>query len=138
MTKTQKYTVDALEDNVDQFAVYRCVDVAALEAELEAAKEKKKLLFEKIEAVNLDYDDLCTEHMRLQNQRDKLQAENLQLKLEIATGRTKDDKLEKENERLKALIEEILVENVGCTELRNLYRKKMISNQETKRRQVGE
>ena len=31
-----------------------------------------------------------------------LKAENLQLKLEIAAGRTKDDKLEKENERLKS------------------------------------
>ena len=30
-----------------------------------------------------------------------LKAENLQLKLEIAAGRTKDDKLEKENEHLK-------------------------------------
>ena len=37
MTKTQKYTVDALEDNADQFAVYRIADVAALEAELEQA-----------------------------------------------------------------------------------------------------
>jgi len=63
--------------------------------------------------------------------------------LEQAIGRTECDnkeiiQLQAENKHLKSLIEEILVENVGCTELRNLYRKKMISNQETKRRQVGE
>ena len=34
-------------------------------------------------------------------------------------------RLEAEKERLKALIEEILVENVGCTELRDLYRRKV-------------
>ena len=41
MTKTQKYTVDALEDNKDQFAVYRCVDVAVLETALDQAIKDK-------------------------------------------------------------------------------------------------
>jgi len=35
------------------------------------------------------------------------------------------NKLQAENNHLKALIEEILVENVGCTELRDLYRRKV-------------
>ena len=35
------------------------------------------------------------------------------------------EQAEAEKERLKALIEEILVENVGCTELRDLYRRKV-------------
>jgi len=78
MTKTQKYTVDALEDNKDQFAVYRCVDVAALEAELSAARGERDSICEL-------YDLTCEKY-------DKLQAENAQLKarIEALEGALKD------------------------------------------------
>ena len=66
MTKTQKYTVDALEDNKDQFAVYRCVDVAALESELSAARG--------------DIEEERKYSRGLLDQHDKLQAENKRLK----------------------------------------------------------
>jgi len=57
-----------------------------------------------IPALRRDRDALKIENERLNRQVEPLKAENLQLKLEIAAGRTKDDKLEKENEQSKKLV----------------------------------
>jgi len=108
-----------------------CSECKALESRaLEAEKRSKEYAAECDRYIG-ELESLEAELSAAREENDTLVKENAGLKGGLIV-------VEAENEHLKALVEEILVENVGCTELRDLYRRKMISNKETKRKQAGE
>jgi len=83
--------------------------IANLEAELSAArgeierlKTSRAAIADEQVILRKELDEAQRHWDKSNRQVEPLKAENLQLKLEIAAGRTKDDKLEKENERLKS------------------------------------
>jgi len=99
--------------------------IESLETELEQVKEENERLEKQWTYVPNEYENWGDFGQMLLDDNDRLTYKAVERGMERDECKAENAQLKAENEHLKALIEEILVENVGCTELRDLYRRKV-------------